>query len=133
SEYQQPALDLAKKIGAQLAITQAALYNTSVVDGPGDGSSNVGGISDATNAKFSETGLEAITNDVLIDNKYRVDEIVWLKELLKSRKNLSEAESSENIQIYTKAVDNDQYQWGFQKVSFEGLDSEIFTVDCSSS
>ncbi|KAJ2844249.1 hypothetical protein IWW36_005257 [Coemansia brasiliensis] len=132
TEYQEPALNLAKRIGVQLEITHAVMYDTAIMEGPGSGKHSLGGIYDATNAEFNASQPStSSTNDLLVNNKYRVDEIVWLKEFLKSRESLSESDSSDSIKTYTELINNGEYNWESGKVVIKGPDGDDTTVKCN--
>ncbi|KAJ2645962.1 hypothetical protein IWW40_005756 [Coemansia sp. RSA 1250] len=131
-EYQEPALNLAKRIGVKMEITQAVMYDTAIMDGPGSSKHSLGGIFDATNAKFNASQPDPDSdNNLLVNNMYQVGEIIWLKEFLKTRESLSESDSSYSIETYNELINSGKYDWSSGEVTVKSSDGDNVTIKCN--
>ncbi|KAJ1951118.1 hypothetical protein FBU59_000350, partial [Linderina macrospora] len=82
--YYDPSQKLADKLGAQLDVTRAQLYDTTIQHGEGSDPDSVNSLIKKTSASF-KADAKGSSGSTLKINGHNVDEIVWLNKFFEVR------------------------------------------------
>ncbi|KAJ2091802.1 hypothetical protein IW138_001491, partial [Coemansia sp. RSA 986] len=132
STYYNPAMKLAGKLGASFDVTKAAIYDSAIMDGPGNGGSSVGGIIDATNENINNNTSGSSGNTLTINGKYKVDEIKWLQIFLKQRTETN-SDNQANADSYNAIIDDGNYNWDGDSITALDDSGDKHKIKCLSS
>ncbi|KAJ2559316.1 hypothetical protein EV175_000403 [Coemansia sp. RSA 1933] len=133
STYYTPAMKLAGNLGVSLDVTKAAIYDSAIVDGPGDDSTSVGGIIDATNNSINEDmDVSGSSNHTIMVNGYKVNEIKWLELFLKQRVSTN-SDNKANAASYNYIISNGDYSWSSDSITALDDSGNKHTIKCSTS
>ncbi|KAJ1946158.1 hypothetical protein EC988_005599 [Linderina pennispora] len=137
--YFDPSQKLADKLGAQLDVTRAQLYDTTIQHGDGSDPDSVGALIKKTSASF-KADAKGSSGSTLKINGHNVDEIVWLTKFLQVRtddlKNPHNketqkewSESVTRVKSYQYVVAQKQYKWSNSIKALDN-DGKATTVKC---
>ncbi|ORX71984.1 lysozyme-like protein [Linderina pennispora] len=137
--YFDPSQKLADKLGAQLDVTRAQLYDTTIQHGDGSDPDSVGALIKKTSASF-KADAKGSSGSTLKINGHNVDEIVWLTKFLQVRmddlKNPHNKETQKEwaksvtrVKSYQYVVAQKQYKWG-SSIKALNNDGKATTVKC---
>ncbi|KAJ1931584.1 hypothetical protein GGF37_007345, partial [Kickxella alabastrina] len=84
SLYFKPSQEYSDKLGLNLSISQAQLYDTSISHGASNNSHSLGGMIELTNSRIGRD-IGGNSTSTLQIGEFMVDEIEWLKEFLNVR------------------------------------------------
>ncbi|KAJ1852766.1 hypothetical protein IW147_004001 [Coemansia sp. RSA 720] len=129
NEYNAPTQEYVDEIGIKFSVTRAVLYDTAIVDGIGSGKSSLGGIFKATNAVFKSDVTGSSGNSVTVNDKYEVDEYVWLQKFLDIREQKSSA-GRKNIEAYRSIVTRNDLNWS-DSVTVTDSDGDDVVIKCN--
>ncbi|ORX68180.1 lysozyme-like protein [Linderina pennispora] len=137
--YFDPSQKLADTLGAQLDVTRAQLYDTTIQHGDGSDPDSVGALIKKTSASF-KADAKGSSGSTLKINGHNVDEIVWLTKFLQVRtddlKNPHNketqkewSESVTRVKSYQYVVAQKQYKWSNSIKALDN-DGKATTVKC---
>ncbi|ORX74725.1 lysozyme-like protein [Linderina pennispora] len=123
--YFDPSQKLADTLGAQLDVTRAQLYDTTIQHGDGSDPDSV-----ACRFKADAKGSSGSTLKI---NGHNVDEIVWLTKFLQNPHNKETqkewSESVTRVKSYQYVVAQKQYKWSNSIKALDN-DGKATTVKC---
>ncbi|KAJ2847987.1 hypothetical protein IWW36_003560 [Coemansia brasiliensis] len=128
TEYNIPSQKYANELNAQFGITRAVLYDTAIVNGPGDSEGSLGGLVQSTNEQFSKN-KSGDSESSLSVNSYKVDEIVWLKKFLETRLKKNGSSDKDTVDAYLYIIDKQNYDLK-PPVEIPGPNGTMHTLDC---
>ncbi|ORX72729.1 lysozyme-like protein [Linderina pennispora] len=137
--YFDPSQKLADTLGAQLDVTRAQLYDTTIQHGDGSDPDSVGALIKKTSASF-KADAKGSSGSTLKINGHNVDEIAWLTKFLQVRaddlKNPHNketqkewSESVTRVKSYQYVVAQKQYKWSNSIKALDN-DGKATTVKC---
>ncbi|KAJ2712174.1 hypothetical protein H4S00_005840 [Coemansia sp. D1744] len=104
------------------------LYDTAIVDGLGSSKSTLGGIFKATNNAFDSDVTGESGNSVTVNDKYQVDEAIWLEKFLDIREKNSSA-GRKNIEAYRSIITRNELNWS-DSVTVTDSDGDDVVINC---
>ncbi|KAJ2772334.1 hypothetical protein IWQ57_001810 [Coemansia nantahalensis] len=129
--YEKPALSVAKEQGVtpKYPITKVFLTQLAVVNGFGDPERSLDAIMKATNELFTQD-VDGDSGSQITVGSYKVDEIVWLKELLIKAAKMSHPVFSRTVRILSDIVYEGNYKLS-KTTKFQGFNWEPVTLECT--
>ncbi|KAJ2657367.1 hypothetical protein IWW48_004549 [Coemansia sp. RSA 1200] len=140
--YFAPSQEFGAKIGLQLSISQAQMYDAGIQHGTWADKDGLPTLIEETSASFGNDTLDGNSESTLDINGHKVDEIAWLKKfmqvrqdhLLHPREKYNQgdnywAQTLYRVRSYEYAIDRKEYMWT-DSVKFLDNDGKPVCIRC---
>ncbi|KAJ2800087.1 hypothetical protein H4R21_003312 [Coemansia helicoidea] len=126
--YDVPTRTYVKKHAIKFPLTRAALVFVGMAHGLGDSGALLGGVIEATNAKFT-ADVEGESGNSVKVGTFKVDEAEWLSKFLDVSDELSNTAHKRMSDVFRGLVEDKQFKLS-STLKFKGLGDKQLTFKC---